>query len=214
MSLKSKQRDFLNKDRGNKYGYSDKDLQSLSVDNLMDGTLTTIFRSIVNELKKNLRESGANTNREQLLQSITFQIQEGSGSIHCQLSLEDHYPFVDMGVQGFYSTKDEETEKSPYKFRSPFPGYKMMNALKRWITEKPVFLKYNRDQPRTRKKLKEAADARRKLAWAIASKVKQDGTTATKFYSSVINDTTISRIEKDLADQLGRYIKVSLVEPE
>lgn len=209
---KNKDLDFIRNDRAGAFGKSDAQLQALSLDNILKKSIESIFQQIVDKLTQNLIDSKSNASRE-LTKSIQFEVTTDGSQITARISLEDYYRYTDEGVKGVEST-DPSAVNSPFEFKSIYPNKKMAGALGRWITKKGVGpLKYNRKQPRSRKKLKEVIDARRSLAYAITTNVKKHGIKATRFYSSVINKDTIAQIERDLTTQLGRQISVKLIEP-
>jgi hypothetical protein len=138
-----------------------------------------------------------------LRQSINFEpLKITQFGIKFQLVLDDYYKWVDQG-------------------RSPGNRPPVENILK-WISDKPLKLKSRVDLTKLNKKgipikrratteeKKTIEDEKRLAAELIADKIERKGTSATNFYSSVVNEERFNKFAKELSEAFKQDIIISI----
>jgi len=181
--------------------------------------------TIINELTKNLHESGKDQPGK-LIQSVDVKIGIDGSSVSFKLFMEDYWKFVDEGVQG-----EKGGITSQYKFKhdgKPANMGAMLDFIKvRGIAqykEKDGTIIYdinaetkNSKQIKTlknktvRKAVKQVNITKRRLtlAYLLGMRMKRWGIKPTYFFSDVINDELHFAIKKDLEIALKKEIELS-----
>lgn len=125
-------------------------------------------------------------------------IQVNGTQFELDIEIASSYKFLNDGVKGWKSGTGK------YQFKKTRPGKKMALAMLKWIKVRRVATKYkaisaNEKKNQRVKAISAQADSQKKLAYAIASKVKRDGIKPTKFFSDAVKKT-VERQKKVYAD--------------
>ena len=151
-----------------------------------DEVLFNFWKDSIKDLQKNLDKRKPKTGRDsnatyKLRQSILENLSKGyttkDGYIRATIKLEDYYEQIDQG-------------RGPTKKGGNGALYR--NILQ-WVNDKGVNF--------TDDKGKKLPD--KSIAYLITRKIHRQGFKGTKFFSKVINNKTLKKLESDLIDALG-----------
>jgi hypothetical protein len=150
--------------------------------------------SVVEDLQTNLTKNKSIASGA-LSESINFTItDEPNGDFKFQLKLLDYYLWVDKGRKA--------GKQPPPGVILKWLGYKRINLSK--IYAKPVLKGGHKP-----KALSEISKMKT-LAYLIGRKIGREGTKATNFYSTVVNENSLEKLRRALAKALRRDILIEL----
>ncbi len=129
-----------------------------------------------------------------------------------------YYDFINKGVKGVGGVKAKPNKNSgKYSFKSPNPSYFMANAIARWLRDakrkvSADRLDLSKVQKKRRKlsKMVDEATSRRKLSFAIASKVKRDGIRATYYFDRAVNKVFNQGFREAIETAIGADILIQI----
>jgi hypothetical protein len=131
-----------------------------------------------------------------------------------------YWKFVNKGVQGYggKNAKPNNTN-SQYKYKTPYPNRAMAASIFTWLnrarksirTDKyDVKLTTGRKKNLALRKLLSDADNKRKLAYAISSKIKRDGLKATHYFDNAAKETFGQNFYEVMTAALGKDIQIKI----
>lgn len=125
-----------------------------------------------------------------------------------------YYDFVNKGVQGI---NNKRANAGIYKFKNPYPNRKMAASIISWLnlarkqvsnTPKPTTAL---EKKRTKlKKMLTEADNKRRLAYAISSKIKRDGLKATYYIDKAMKTVFNADFSSAVAQALDTEITIQI----
>ena len=174
---------------GNILGISDKDLQEVGENRTILGVLQNFGNKLQTDLRKSLQSKINTVTPKSLEQSIIFDIKVLGSVYKFELLMEDYWKFVDKGVQGIGGVKKDgrgwgtNNVTSEFRFTQKKPP---LSSIKEWS----FFQNVN--------------------PFVVQNSIFHKGTKATNFYSSVVDDSLIKELAKDLEAAGAREIEISL----
>ena len=220
-SIKQLQAEILNEALLDDYGndstsYRDKKQLPLVEQLLVEAVGNFLLQVKENIIAANKIDSGNLTT--ELAQSDIYN-NKGSYSIEAGYpegsEAANYAPFVNQGVNGFYSG---EPSDSPFSFKSAFPKRDgvMTEAILQWVKRNGIASR-SEDQKEGLSQLqgKRASvgdiDVERNTAFAIASKIKQRGLPKTDFFTSAVRqyfgDEFVAAVGSAFLSDVRVYIK-------
>ena len=129
-----------------------------------------------------------------------------------------YYDFINQGVKGVGGKKAKPNKNSgKYSFKTPNPSYFMANAIARWLRDakrkvSADRLDLSKVQKKRRKlsKMVDEATSRRKLSFAISSKVKRDGIRATYYFDRAVKKIFNQDFKDAVETALGADILIQI----
>ena len=156
------------------------------------------------ELKANLLKKGAYVSSN-LAEQIEFtSIIDGEG-FEFTLQLKDYYDYVNKGVNGTKSVKNN----TPYSYlqSSRIPFY----FAKNWMNARNLFVAKGRTLTSLAGKQYKAGD-RDSQAFAMARSWKENGIKGNHFYDEVVTDARLDKLRDDLASAASGDVKLVLID--
>jgi len=131
-----------------------------------------------------------------------------------------YWKFVNKGVQGYggKNAKPNNTD-SQYKYKTPYPNRAMASSIFSWLNRARKSIrsdKYTVTETTGRKKnlalkkILSEADNKRKLAYAISSKIKRDGLKATHYFDNAAKETFGKNFYDVMEVALGKDIQIKI----
>jgi hypothetical protein len=167
----------------------------------VEGVLTFYAKKIIENLKKNLEDSGRISSHvlEQSIRTLSpdfveIKKQAFGNTYVVSIAMEDYYQWVDEGRK--------PGKQPPVADIVEWIKYKPLNvniARLGEIRERGI----NKRKPYTKDDLIKAK------AFQIARKIGLRGTKASRFYSDVVNETLIKDLNRDLGKALKRDVEIS-----
>jgi len=125
-----------------------------------------------------------------------------------------YYDFVNKGVAGI---QNKRANAGVYNFKNPFPNRKMAASIYSWLNTARKSVR-NVQQPttalerkRTRlKKMLTEADNKKRLAYAISSKIKRDGLKATYYIDKAMKSVFNADFRASIGDALDTEITIQI----
>lgn len=173
---------------GSLLGTSDRDLKELGEENTIQGVLQDFGNELQDELRNNL-EILQHTDTNALWQSIQFRVKFLGQFFVFELGYEDYGDFLDQGVEGVGGAKAngqawrKHNVNSPFKFKNKKPPIK---TLEGWAYRK------------------------RLNPFALSESIFHRGIENTNWYSSVVTDARIEKLNEDLARAGATELTISL----
>lgn len=118
-------------------------------------------------------------------------------------NLNDYWVYVDLGVKGTRNRAKTFTSKQfpgGFKFKTPYVGFKMQNAIGEYIVRKGIKPEINGKRVTNKQK-----------AFQMATAIKRKGIDGTRFYSDVFNDKGFKKLTDRLARAVGEEMEVRIV---
>ena len=178
----------------------------------------------IKQAQDNLEKSGSISSGN--INDIRIQFTKFGNSYNLSLGYPKSEPaskywkFVNKGVQGYggKNAKPNNTD-SEYKYKSPYPNRAMASSIFSWLNRARKSIrsdKYNVTETTGRKKnialkkLLTDADNKRKLAYAISSKIKRDGLKATHYFDNAAKETFGKNFFDVMKLALGKDIEIKI----
>ncbi len=129
-----------------------------------------------------------------------------------------YYDFINKGVKGVGGPKAKPNKNSgKYSFKSPRPNYLMAISILKWLrnarnkgTADRVDLSKVQKKRRKLSKMVDEAASRRKLSFAISSKIKRDGIRATYYFDRAVNKIFNQDFKDAVETALGADILIQI----
>lgn len=136
--------------------------------------------------------------------SISFDVEFDGQFLNFELSLNDYYKYIDLGVKGSKTTYSSSTN-SPFKYTTKMPP---LQAIAKWVGNKGIgsrtYHKTATGKPYYKTKKLSAVNQGQKTVRAIQRGIFFKGIEATGFYSKVVNTGRIDDLRKQLIDGFGK----------
>jgi hypothetical protein len=131
-----------------------------------------------------------------------------------------YWDYVNKGVQGYggKNAKPNNTD-SKYKYKTPYPNRVMAASIFTWLNKARKSIrsdKYDVTETASRKKnlglkkLLSDADNKRKLAYAISSKIKRDGLKATHYFDKAADEVFGDEFQEIMNAALGFDVEIKI----
>jgi hypothetical protein len=131
-----------------------------------------------------------------------------------------YWDYVNKGVQGYggKNAKPNNTD-SKYKYKTPYPNRAMASSIFSWLNKARKSIrsdKYSVTETASRKKnlglkkLLTDADNKRKLAYAISSKIKRDGLKATHYFDKAADEVFGDEFQEIMNAALGFDVEIKI----
>jgi len=121
-----------------------------------------------------------------------------------------YYDFVNKGVQG---VNNKKANAGVYKFKNKYPNRKMaasifawLNTARKQVANVPQATTPLEKKRKGLKKMLTDADNKRRLAYAISSKIKRDGLRATYYIDKALKTV----FNKDFRDAIGEALDTEI----
>lgn len=150
---------------------------------------------MIADIQKNLDGENINASSK-LRQSISLTIGERT----VELSLEDYYKYIDVGVSG-----TRKAYPTLFKYTNKMPP---VSALKNYIATKGISIKGYSDKKRSARKSIRAKknNPLDRAAFAMAKSIQLYGIKPTYFYSDVVNEKRFKQLVAEAERTLGAQI--------
>jgi hypothetical protein len=173
------------------------------------GTITEVLKAFGLEMQKDLRAELVKDHAYvsgDLAEQIEFTtVVEGTAFVS-SLRLKDYYDYVNKGVNGTRSVKNN----TPYSYMqsSKIPFY----FAKQWMNAKGLFVAKGTafTSMATRKTYK--AGSKDSQAFAMARSWKEKGIKGNHFYDKVVTEKRLDKLRKDLASAAAGDLKIVLTD--
>ena len=173
------------------------------------GTITEVLKAFGLEMQKDLRAELVKDHAYvsgDLAEQIEFTtVVEGTAFVS-SLRLKDYYDYVNKGVNGTRSVKNN----TPYSYMqsSKIPFY----FAKQWMNAKGLFVAKGTafTSIATRKTYK--AGSKDSQAFAMARSWKEKGIKGNHFYDKVVTEKRLDKLRKDLASAAAGDLKIVLTD--
>ena len=190
---------------------------SVSKKDLLTETATNLLEqygeSITEELKKSLIESG-HTASNKLLQSITWNpiIKTAGGKMVLEIVIEDYYQFVNDGRKGTKQKFTDDTSRmiGKRKAKAKLPPFQ---PISEWLGKhRSAKAKFNNGGKLRLGQTAKVTDKVKKaiIVDQIRYAIKRNGIEPTYFYTSVVNNNTITNLTKAVATAAGRDLVLNI----
>jgi len=158
--------------------------------------LLGITNDIIVQLQDKLKEYNVNTSSMGLSQSLApTEVNIGNGSVSVGISAEFYWQYVNYGVNG------TETSHGAPDHGAPPPGeLSFQESILRWIPQRGLQLP------------EQFADFE-SFSWAIMSNIKKNGKAPRPFFTDVVNESLINKIQEPIEKVIGRALKIRIIEP-
>lgn len=206
-------------------------LNTLGEQRMKEGELPVIERLLkdfgadfIKQAQDNLEKSGSISSGN--INDIRLQFTKFGNSYNLSLGYPKSEPaskywkFVNKGVQGYggKNAKPNNTD-SQYKYKTPYPNRAMAASIFTWLNRARKSIrsdKYTVKETTGRKKnlalkkLLNDADNKRKLAYAISSKIKRDGLKANHYFDNAAKQTFGKNFYEVMEVALGKDIQIKI----
>jgi hypothetical protein len=206
-------------------------LNTLGEQRIKEGELPVIEKLLkdfgadfIKQAQYNLDKSGSISSGN--INDIRLQFTKFGNSYNLSLGYPKNEPaskywkFVNKGVQGYggKNAKPNNTD-SQYKYKTPYPNRVMAASIFTWLNRARKSIrsdKYDVKETTGRKKnlalkkLLTDADNKRKLAYAISSKIKRDGLKATHYFDNAAKETFGKNFYEVMEVALGKDIQIKI----
>jgi hypothetical protein len=206
-------------------------LNTLGEQRMKEGELPVIEKLLkdfgadfIKQAQENLDKSGSISSGN--INDIRLQFTKFGNSYNLSLGYPKNEPaskywkFVNKGVQGYggKNSKPNNTD-SQYKYKTPYPNRAMAASIFSWLNRGRKSIrsdKYDVKETTGRKKnlalkkLLTDADNKRKLAYAISSKIKRDGLKATHYFDNAAKETFGKNFYEVMEVALGKDIQIKI----
>jgi hypothetical protein len=125
-----------------------------------------------------------------------------------------YYDFVNKGVKG---TQNKRSNAGVYAFKSPFPNRKMAASIYTWLNSARKSVRSVQqpttpiEKKKTRlKKMLTDADNKKRLAYAISSKIKRDGLRATYYIDKAMKTVFNQDFQAAIGQALDTEITIQI----
>ena len=172
-------------------------------------SITDVLEAFGNEmqtdLKENLLKKGAYVSSD-LAEQIEFTAVIDGEGFEFTLQLKDYYDYVNKGVNGTKSVKNN----TPYSYlqSSRIPFY----FAKNWMNAKNLFLPKGTTLTSLATRKTYTTGDRDSQAFAMARSWKEKGTKGNHFYDEVVTEERLTTLKKDLARAASGDIKIVLTD--
>ncbi len=112
------------------------------------------------------------------------------------MEMASYWKFVEYGVGSV-----ENPRGMRYKFRHIRPSKKHIEAIKKWIVDRPVSIEFDDTDPET---------SMTNAAYSIATATKRDGIRARPFFDKVMTDAKMDELVTSIAQVVGKEISLSI----
>jgi hypothetical protein len=206
-------------------------LNTLGEQRMKEGELPVIEQLLkdfgadfIKQAQNNLEKSGSISSGN--INDIRLQFTKFGNSYNLSLGYPKDEPaskywkFVNKGVQGYggKNAKPNNTD-SQYKYKTPYPNRAMASSIFSWLNRARKSIrsdKYTVTETTGRKKnlalkkILSEADNKRKLAYAISSKIKRDGLKATHYFDNAAKQTFGKNFYDVMEVALGKDIQIKI----
>jgi hypothetical protein len=142
--------------------------------------------------------------------SIEFNVEFDGQFLNFELSLNDYYKYIDLGVKGSKTTYSSSAN-SPFKYTTKMPP---LQAIAQWVGNKGIVGRTVHTtatgKPYYKTKKLSAVSEGQKTVRAIQRSIFFKGIEATGFYSNVVNTGRIEDLRKQLIDGFGKDLIANL----
>ena len=156
----------------------------------VEKSMTTFASNVIKEGRAILQQKGKRTQSNTLFNDYHYTMKSSNSSITLGFEFggaSDYWQFVDQGVQGVGGFKGSGSARgagSDFRFKYANPSGALVNAIRGWITNKPVSLKDGNEIG---------------AAFAIGYSIKRRGLERTMFYSRPV-EKALQTLPDDLTE--------------
>ena len=169
--------------------------QSELFDSLLD-----YWQKVVNELTESLEDNykmSSGLTAQRIGEFNSQPVELTTQGFKVTISMPDYYQFLDEGVSG----AKFNTSISRFRYKDKMPPIK---AIRRFMANRGITQPKNSNTKAGKARDKE--DVLNGIAFAISRSIYNKGLKKTNFYSDVINDEQIVKLERKLLAQYQRYV--------
>ena len=142
--------------------------------------------------------------------SITFDIEFDGQFLNFELSLNDYYKYIDLGVKGSKTTYPSSSN-SPFRYTTKMPP---LQAIAKWVGQKGIVGRTTHTtasgKPYYKTKKLSAVSEGQKTVRAIQRSIFFKGIQGTGFYSKVVNTGRVDDLRKQLIEGFGKDLIANL----
>ena len=188
---------------------------------LVTGFLDEWATSVALAIRENLESKGEYFRRSTLAQEITaLPIESTNDGYIITIQMPLYGQFVDQGVRGTESSA--KAPQSPYSYKTKKPP---VEDLVLWIKKRgDINIALSAKKKAKLKSLKSKTVKKafkqrsfdfkvRQVAFGMSVNIKKEGTTATHFYSEIVNDDMVQELAVSLGAKYGQLFEAQIVEP-
>jgi len=125
-----------------------------------------------------------------------------------------YYDYVNKGVKG---TQNKKSNSGVYSFKSPYPNRRMAASIYSWLNSARKSVRNVQqattplEKKRTKlKKMLTEADNKKRLAYAISTKIKRDGLRATYYVDKAMKSVFNADFRAAVGDALDTEITIQI----
>ena len=168
---------------------------------------------VVRKGKRILKRKKKLTKRKGLYKGFNYNVNKSKTGVELEFVFgraKKYWQFVDEGVRGsggFKGSGKARGKGSPFKFKYESPAGDLVNAIKKWIKNKPLRLRGADGKFKAK-----TAQNINSSAWAIGYAIKRRGLERTQFFSrpykQEIDEDVITRaFADDIEDELDKELE-------
>ena len=208
-STKVNDLDFIN-DLGQMKGF--KVVGSDTKFTVVGKVINSWFNAAQKKLIKNLKQTNKDESGSTLIQSIRFDAKEYQDRVNFNLYLNDYYVFVNDGRKGTKQKFTDDTSRMIGK-RKPKAKLPPFQPISEWLgRHRSAKAKFNNGGKLRLGQTAKVTDKVKKaiIVDNIRYAIKRNGIEPTYFYTSVINNNTITNLTKAVSKAAGRDLILNI----
>ena len=149
---------------------------------------------VVKDLRAEIERLDAQATKNLQASIIPKEYDPNADKVKIEIIADYYWKFVNYGVGSV-----ENPRGMRYQFRHIRPSKKHIEAIKKWIVDRPVSIEFDDTDPET---------SMTNAAYSIATATKRDGIRARPFVDNVMTDDRVKELIVGVAEAAGKKIKL------